>query len=79
MFQMQGDHWTAWNDRLRPLLQSTQVQDGPLAGSWHPDRPVPDRWAHAGGRLYITTLNLLMLEVYYRYLPLFKSLADGDQ
>jgi len=76
MFQMQGDHWAAWNERLRPLLQESQVQEGPLAGSWHPDRPVPDRWAHAGGRLYVTSLNLLMLEVYYRHLPLFKTLAD---
>jgi hypothetical protein len=75
MFQMQGDHWTTWNGRLRPLLETTQVPNGPLAGSWHPERPVPDRWAHAGGRLYVTTLNLLMLEVYYRYLPLFKTLA----
>ncbi|MFH1265864.1 MAG: hypothetical protein ABIK89_09050, partial [Planctomycetota bacterium] len=76
MFQMQGDHWTAWNGRMRPLLETTQVGEGPLAGSWHPTRPVPDRWAHAGGRLYVTTLNLLMLEVYYRYLPLFKTLTD---
>jgi len=78
MFQMQGDHWTTWNERLRPLLETTQVDDGPLAGSWHPERPVPDRWAHAGGRLYVTTLNLLMLEVYYRYLPLFKRLAGSE-
>ena len=76
MFQMQGHHWAAWNDRLRPLLAGSQVQQGPLAGSWHPNRPAPDRWAHAGGRLYVTTLNLLMLEVYYRYLPLFRTLAD---
>ena len=76
MFQMQGDYWTGWNDRLRPLLLTSQVREGPLSGSWDPDRPVPDRWAHAGGRLYVTTLNLLMLEVYYRYLPLFKTLTD---
>ena len=74
MFQMQGDYWTAWNNRLRPMLEESQVEGGPLAGSWHPDHPVLDRWAHSGGRHYITTLNLLMLEVYYRHLPLFKSL-----
>jgi len=76
MFQMQGHHWIAWNERLRPLLAGSQVQQGPLAGSWHPNRPVPDRWAHAAGRLYVTTLNLLMLEVYYRHLPLFRTLTD---
>jgi hypothetical protein len=75
MFQMQGDYWTAWNARLRGLLEPNQVTDGPLAGSWNPAQPQRDRWAHAGGRLYVTTLNLLMLEVYYRHLPLFQTLA----
>ncbi|MBN1911504.1 MAG: hypothetical protein JW818_17305, partial [Pirellulales bacterium] len=74
MFQMQGDHWAAWNGRLHPLLVSTQTPSGPMSGSWHPTRPVRDRWGHAGGRLYVTTMNLLMLEVYYRHLPLFKTL-----
>ncbi|MDY0165174.1 MAG: hypothetical protein RBS80_01435 [Thermoguttaceae bacterium] len=75
MFQMQEPYWTQWNDRLRPLMESGQEQTGPLAGSWHPLRPVPDRWGHAGGRLYVTTLHLLMLEVYYRHLPLFQELS----
>lgn len=74
MFQMRDDYWIAWNNRLRPLVQSSQVQFGPAAGSWHPGRPVPDRWGHAGGRTYVTALHLLMLEVYYRHLPLFQEL-----
>jgi hypothetical protein len=76
MFQMQGKHWEAWNGRLQPLLEKSQVQEGPLAGSWHPDRPVPDRWGASGGRLYVSTINLLMLEVYYRHLPLYKTLRE---
>ncbi len=76
MFQMQGDHWTSWNDRLRPMLVQSQIAEGPLAGSWDPERPVPDRWSSSAGQLYVTTLNLLMLEVYYRYLPLYKTLVD---
>jgi len=74
MFQMQGEYWEAWNNRLRPLLERTQVSSGKLAGSWHPTAPYRDRWGHAGGRLYVTTMNLLMLEVYYRHLPLFQTL-----
>jgi len=74
MFHAQGDYWDAWNGRLHPLLESSQVQSGPLAGSWAPDQPVADRWAHAGGRHYVTALNILMLEVYYRHLPLFRTL-----
>lgn len=33
-----------------------------------------DRWGHAGGRHYVTAMGLLMLEVYYRHLPLFREL-----
>lgn len=75
MFQMQGDSWTTWNDQLQAVLEPSQATSGPLAGSWHPRYPQSDRWAHAGGRLYVTALNLLMLEVYYRHLPLFQTLA----
>jgi len=74
MFQMQGDPWKQWNDRLRPLLQRTQLTVGPLAGSWDPKGAIRDRWAPFGGRHYVTALGVLMLEVYYRHLPLYKSL-----
>ncbi len=76
MFHMQGEYWNAWNDHLRPLLQTSQVQTGPWAGSWDPNEPVPDRWAEAAGRHYVTCLNLLMLEVYYRHLPLYRTLVQ---
>ena len=78
MFQMQGDRWKAWNERMRPMLVEGQELEGPLAGSWDPWSPLPDRWASAGGRNYITALNLLMLEVYYRHLPLFRTLSESD-
>lgn len=76
MFQMQGNHWRAWDSRLRPLLVSGQVQQGPMAGSWNPGHPLPDRWGSAGGRHYVSTMHLLMLEVYYRHLPLYKTLRE---
>ena len=75
MFHMGGEHWRAWNSRLHPLLTGTQLKSGPLAGSWDPKGPVPDRWGPHGGRLYVTTLNLLSLEVYYRHLPLYEDAA----
>jgi len=78
MFQMQGDAWPAWRNALYPLLEDTQVRSGPWAGSWDPLRPVPDRWGPSGGRLYVTALHLLMLEVYYRHLPLFQVVPKGQ-
>jgi hypothetical protein len=73
MFHMGGEYWRAWNDRLHPLLVTAQIKDGPLAGSWDPRNPVPDRWASHAGRLYVTTMNLLSLEIYYRHLPLYED------
>ncbi len=76
MFQMQGKFWIDWNNQLRSLLTSTQVAAGPLAGSWDPLGAVPDRWGREGGRIYVTCLHLLMLEVYYRHLPLYQTLEE---
>lgn len=76
MFQMQGKFWVDWNNQLRSLLTSTQVTTGPLAGSWDPLGAVPDRWGREGGRIYVTCLHLLILEVYYRHLPLYQTLEE---
>jgi hypothetical protein len=40
----------------------------PAFGSWS---SAGDTYGNAGGRLMVTSLNLLTLEVYYRYLPLY--------
>ena len=75
MFQMQGVYWREWNTQLSQLLTSSQLKTGTLAGSWDPTGPVvADRWGAAGGRLYVTSMQLLMLEVYYRHLPLYQNL-----
>ena len=74
MFHMQGEHWSEWNGSLRDSLVSTQSKDGPNSGSWDPATPTPEKWSTAGGRHYLTCLNLLMLEVYYRHLPLYLEL-----
>jgi hypothetical protein len=73
MAHMGGDYWQSWNSRLHPLLIDSQVQYGPYAGSWDPRSPVPDRWGPHAGRLYVTTMNLLSLEVQYRKLPLYED------
>ena len=73
MFHLQGEHWKNWNASIRPLLETTQETQGPSAGSWNPDGA---KRGHAGGRHYVTCLNLLMLEVYYRHLPLYLNLRQ---
>ncbi|MEM9413193.1 MAG: hypothetical protein AAGA30_18940, partial [Planctomycetota bacterium] len=64
-----GEKWTKWNSVMRDFLIDSQSKDGPSKGSWFYDGFFnPD-----GGRLYTTSLCCLTLEVYYRYLPLFKD------
>lgn len=77
MFHMGGEHWQAWKERLEGLLINSQVAEGSLAGSWDPSGTIPDRWGSNGGRLYVTALNLLSLEVYYRHLPLYQNTASA--
>ena len=62
------EYWRAWSNRLHPLLVASQTTSGPLAGSWDPQRPVPDKWADYGGGLFVTATNLLSLEIYHRRL-----------
>lgn len=76
MFHMGGDWWSSWNSRLNPILVDSQTERGPNAGSWDPAEPVPDRWGKHAGRVYVTAMNLLNLEVYYRHLPLYEETAD---
>ena len=78
MFHMGGEHWDEWNRFLNPLLLETQIKTGPEAGSWDPELPVADRWSAHAGRLYVTTMNLLNLEVYYRHLPIYEDTAADD-
>ena len=78
MYHVGGRWWDEWYRRLYPLLLESQIQQGELAGSWDPLRPVPDRWAPHAGRIYVTTMNLLSLEVRYRILPLYEETIGGD-
>jgi hypothetical protein len=73
MFHMKGKYWKAWNEKLHPLLTDSQITTGPMAGSWDPLQPIPDKWGHQGGRIYLTAMNILSLEVYYRHLPIYEN------
>ncbi len=66
-----GDEWESWNLKLRDLLVLMQNRRGRYPGSWEPD-DFP--WGAQGGRIFVTSLAICSLEVYYRHLPLFKKL-----
>jgi hypothetical protein len=73
LFHFGGKFWENWNDRLREYLIKTQGQSGHTAGSWwFPG----DSSNIIGGRLYVTTMACLTLEVYYRYLPVYETTSE---
>jgi hypothetical protein len=52
-----------------------QDQVGHRAGSWAPHGgAIGDADTREGGRIYMTSLALCTLEVYYRYLPLYRGI-----
>lgn len=60
--------WPQWNQEMRDYLVAKQDNsDTHRAGSWY----FPDRHGQVGGRLYTTAMAVMILEVYYRYLPLY--------
>jgi len=64
-----GPLWDEWNDELKSYLLKTQSQRGYTSGSWYFD----DQHAEVGGRLYVTCLATMILEVYYRHMPLYSE------
>lgn len=72
MHNLPGPEWDTWNRQMRRVLIDSQIKEGCAAGSWDPVEPSPDPWGEQGGRIMVTSLCCLTLEVYYRYLPLYK-------
>ncbi|MCI0585554.1 MAG: hypothetical protein L0323_01780 [Planctomycetes bacterium] len=62
-FQIGGEDWESWNFRMKKALLENQRRDGEAAGSWDP----LGAWGSAGGRVAMTALCAMCLEVYHRY------------
>jgi len=75
LMHMHSNSWAQWNEKMRDLLVKSQQREGKLDGSWDTDT----RYGAIGGRIYTTSMATLTLEVYYRYLPMYKRGADSGQ
>ncbi|MFN0022099.1 MAG: prenyltransferase/squalene oxidase repeat-containing protein [Pirellulaceae bacterium] len=74
--QNDGEKWNKWNVQMRDWLVASQDTAGHQTGSWHVGG---DIGADRGGRLYSTALSTMILEVYYRHMPLYgKQAAEDD-
>ena len=74
MHQYGGEHWKRWNRRMRDHLIATQANTGHEAGSWY----LGGGHAKTGGRLYHTAMAAMTLEVYYRYMPIYRLGQDDE-
>lgn len=70
-----GDVWERWNGVTRDAVIKNQLKQGIDAGSWDP------KGSHTrqGGRLYQTAMATMILEVYYRHLPLYTDKTSEDE
>jgi hypothetical protein len=73
--EMGNAAWSQWNNALKHQLCASQVTTGPQQGSWNPTCI----WGSYGGRVYSTALACMCLEVYYRYLPVYKQDQFANQ
>ena len=64
-----GPIWEAWHPTLRDFLVEAQATKGHESGSWYFD---DDFGSNVGGRLYITAMSTMILEVYYRHMPVYR-------
>lgn len=72
-----GDKWKAWNTELRDHLVDTQSKEGFEKGSWHLGGG--DHGSERGGRLYTTAMATMILEVYYRHMPIYQENAATEE
>jgi hypothetical protein len=82
MHHMEGEIWQAWNAKMKPMLLKSQATSGHEAGSWYDGFTGGIAGGHApkvGGRLYCTSLATMILEVYYRHLPIYRNQVTEEE
>ena len=72
--QYGGVEWDKFNVEMRDFLVASQAQEGGAKGSWY----VKGGHTSNAGRLCITSFATMMLEVYYRHMPLYAEAAGEE-
>ncbi|MBN2217563.1 MAG: hypothetical protein JW719_09315, partial [Pirellulales bacterium] len=81
MHHWEGEPWKKWNNVMRDALVKSQSKTGHEAGSWFfsDEENRSARHNKIGGRLYSTAMAAMILEVYYRHMPIYaKQSAESD-
>jgi hypothetical protein len=67
--------WEKWNKEMRDWLVNTQDKNGHQEGSWYMKG---DHGSVSGGRIYCTSMATMILEVYYRHMPIYGKQATTE-
>jgi hypothetical protein len=79
MHHLGGQRWKTWNHAMRDTLVEMQETEGHMAGSWSPvGGAIGNHDTQAGGRMYMTSLAVCTLEVYYRHLPIYRGVDMNE-
>jgi len=73
--QYGGPEWDKFNTELRDWLVKTQDQSAGAKGSWF----FKSGHVDGAGRLAITSFATMILEVYYRHMPLYAEQDEEDE
>jgi len=73
-----GPDWDKFNVELRDWLVAAQETKAGANGSWHFQDSKSHRGPIEGGRLASTAFATMILEVYYRHMPLYANDAAED-
>lgn len=71
-----GQYWKEWNEKMRDWLVNRQNKKGHATGSWFISG---GRHTKKGGRLYCTSMATMILEVYYRHMPIYGKQASEEE
>ena len=74
MHHFGGKPWEEWNAKMSYALVAMQETTGHAAGSWAPKgQGTEGGFAEHAGRIYMTSLAICILEVYYRHMPIYRE------
>ena len=71
------EEWNAWQTALIPMLHKAQVTEGHQKGSYFKGLD-GGAGADVGGRLYITSMATMTLEVYFKLGVIYSKVAADD-
>ena len=63
---------------MKKMLLDAQAKEGHEAGSWYKGFDA-GHGPHKAGRLYVTSLATMILEVYYRHLPIYRNQSVSEE